>query len=375
MSAKFENILVVGLGLIGGSFAGALKSRSESTRVFGYDSSAESAEKAAELGLIDCAVNSGGDIMQLLRDSDIDLVFLAVPVDAFEEWFRIIADSAYKGIVTDAGSTKDAAIKLANKTLPHPERYVPGHPMAGSEESGLSGARADLFSGAYWILTPDAKTDINAFRRMHELLTSIGARVISVNPEDHDRAVAIVSHVPHIAAAALVTLAGNNAGEGGELLRLAAGGFKDTTRIASGSPELWAGILTGNAGIVADELNELKNILSQFEALIRANDADGIRKLLGAAAAVRDALPSKWVPQTGRLTSVRIPMDDRKGIIAKITTAAGRAECNIEAIDIDHQTEDRAILELILTDEGDIDGFIKTLKQEGFKPSRRALSA
>jgi prephenate dehydrogenase len=372
MAARFDNVMIIGLGLIGGSFAGALKAEDSQVRIFGLDINADAAARAMELGLAD-ETPGRAESIHLLAGGEIDLVVLAAPVDAYGDWFDFLDESGYEGVVTDTGSTKEPAIRLANEHLKKPERFVPGHPMAGSEQEGIDGARADLFKNAYWILTPGERTDIYAFRRLHELLTQIGARVLSIDPAEHDRAVAIISHVPHVAAAALVLLAGGHAGENGDLLRLAAGGFKDTTRIASGSSELWTGILLNNAEVVTDELSELSGIISNFEALIRAGDAEGLRAVLHSASGIRNSLPSKWVKTSSKLTEVRIPMDDRKGIIAEITTAAGHAECNIEAIDIDHQTEDRAILELILTDEGDIEGFINTLKQSNFKPRRRPL--
>jgi prephenate dehydrogenase len=372
MAARFDNVMIIGLGLIGGSVAGALKAEDPKIRIYGLDISAEAAGRALKLGLAD-ETPDRAESVRLLADGEIDLVVLAAPVDAYGAWFDLIGESGYEGVVTDTGSTKEPAISLASEHLKKPERFVPGHPMAGSEQEGIDGARPDLFKNAYWILTPGERTDIYAFRRLHELLTQLGARVLSIDPAEHDRAVAIISHVPHIAAAALVLLAGGHSGENGDLLRLAAGGFKDTTRIASGSSELWTGILLNNAEVVTDELAELSGIISRFGSLISAGDADGVRKLLRDASAIRSSLPSKWVKASAKLIEVRIPMDDRKGIIAEITTAAGHSDCNIEAIDIDHQTEDRAVLELILTDEGDLDGFIETLKSSGFKPRRRPL--
>jgi prephenate dehydrogenase len=372
MAARFDNVMIIGLGLIGGSFAGALKEEDPKVRIYALDINEEAAKKAVSLGLADDAPSRYAAI-KLLADGDIDLVVLAAPVDAYGDWFDFLDESGCEGVVTDAGSTKEPAIRLANEHLKKPERFVPGHPMAGSEQEGLDGSRSDLFKNAYWILTPGVHTDIYAFRRLHELLTQLGARVLSIDPAEHDRAVAIISHVPHVAAAALVQLAGNHAGENGELLRLAAGGFKDTTRIAAGSADLWTGILLNNSDIVADELSELTGILSHFESLVRSGDAQGVRAFLSESSGIRNSLPAKWVKPQAGLIEIRIPMDDRKGIIAEITTAAGHAECNIEAIDIDHQTEDRAILELILTDEGDIDTFIETLRESGFKPRKRNL--
>jgi prephenate dehydrogenase len=369
----FSNILIIGLGLIGGSLAESLRaSENIPVKIFGVDLNAESVSTALDLGIIDDGVVFES-VIELLSDDTLDLVVLATPVDSYPQWFDILEKSGYAGVVTDVGSTKVPVIKYAQTHLKNIKYFIPGHPMAGSEAGGISAARADLFDGAYWILTPDEETDIHVYRRLHTLLASLGARVISTTPAEHDRVIAIVSHVPHIAASSLVSLVGNHAGENGDMLRLAAGGFKDTTRVAAGSPDLWTGILLDNADIIADELCEYTHILSSIESLIRTRDEKGLHKILADAADARRALPAKWAPDSAKLIELRIPMDNRPGIIAEITAAAGRTGCNIQAIEIDHQTEERAVLELILTDEGDIDGFIATLEELKFKPYRRDL--
>ena len=235
--------------------------------------------------------------------------------------------------------------------------------MAGSERSGVTAARADLFDGAYWLLTPTHDSDPDVFSAVHALVSAVGARVISVDAEAHDEAVAIVSHVPHVAAAALVDLAAAHSGERGELMRLAAGGFKDTTRIAAGSSDLWTGICLDNADALAEGLEELRERLGGFEALVRARDADAIRAWLEGAAEVRRSLPAQWVPATAQLTELSVPMLDRPGVVAEITGAVSRAGCNIEGIDIDHETEDSAVLVLVLTDEGDQPALVADLRR------------
>jgi prephenate dehydrogenase len=245
--------------------------------------------------------------------------------------------------------------------------------MAGSERSGVGAARPDLFSGAYWLLTPGSETDPDAFSRVHALVTALGARVIAVEPKHHDETVAIVSHVPHVAAAALCDLAGVHAGPGGEMLRLAAGGFKDTTRIAAGSPELWTGICLDNADALASGLRELRLALGEFEAMVRARDGDSIKTWLTSAADVRRSLPAQWVPATTKLTELKVPMVDRPGVVAEVTAAVSHAGCNIEGIDIDHETEDRALLVLVLTDDGDFSALESELVDAGYEPRLEPL--
>lgn len=372
MTTEFKKILIVGLGLIGGSIALALKKANPDITIFCVDTDTNTIETAREKRIIDSGFvvddNDYSKVKDVLSTSEIDLIVLSIPVEAYPSWFKLIEESSYDGLITDVGSTKEAGIEYANKILTNSEDFIPGHPMAGSESFGIDAARDDLFEGAYWILTPSDTTDNQSLGKLHGLLTSIGARVISVDPKEHDRVVAIVSHVPHIAASALVTLAKEHAGKEGELLRLAASGFKDTTRVAAGNPKLWTGILLDNSEIIADALSELSEIILDTEKALRNKDRDAINEMLSKAAATRSKLPAKWVPESTRLIEVRIPMGNRPGIIAEITAIAGQTGCNIQAIEIDHQTEERAILQLTLTDEGNMEKFTTKLIDAKFKP-------
>ena len=157
-------------------------------------------------------------------------------------------------------------------------------------------------------------------------------------------------------------------------MRLAAGGFKDTTRIAAGSADLWTGICLDNAEAVSGGIEELRARLGAFEDMLRAHDADAIRAWLDRAAVVRRALPAQWVPATAQLTELAVPMLDRTGVVAEITGAVSRAGCNIEGIDIDHQSESSAVLVLVLTDEGDFDVLAADLKQRGYEAELRPLA-
>jgi prephenate dehydrogenase len=381
MIAGFNTIWIIGLGLIGGSVAAAVRSNDQGTKIIGIDVDLDTINLAHKLGLIDegiaCVpgadatvdIDFAGQLQDAREAFGRTLIILAAPADTFETWFQIIADSGYTGLITDTASTKHVVIEMANSILADSKSFIPGHPMAGSEAGGLGAARSDLFDGAYWILTPDAHTDPERFGSLHGFIAALGARPISVDPEEHDKAVAIISHIPHIAASSLVALAGNHAGEHGELLRLAAGGFKDTTRIAAGDPDLWTGIITDNADVIADELKEFIGILSDYEEKIRTGAKAAIRKNLADAAELRKTLQTtKWVPQAAKLIEMRIPMGNRPGIIAEITAAAGRMGCNILAIEIDHQTERRAILDLVLSDEGNMTGFADMLTAAGYVP-------
>lgn len=374
MSIPFEKVVIVGVGLIGGSIAAALKALPEPPQVYGVDVDEGSLESALASGALDeGAVSDDQKVDVWLSAGGSDLIVLAVPVFAAREWFERIEACGYDGVITDTASTKTAITTLAGEILSDMSRYLPGHPMAGSEVNGFSGARPDLFQGAYWILCPDDDTEDAAFLALHETFSALGARIISLDRVQHDSAVAIVSHVPHMVASSLVELTARHADERKELLRLAAGGFKDTTRIAAGSPQLWCGIALDNRTALADGLAELESILKSFEDAIRAEDAQALTDMLDASASLRRSLPAKWIPDSSKLTQVRIPMTDRTGIIAEVTGMAGHAGCNIQSIEIDHINESSAVLELILTDEGDMGRLGAELINAGFDFSFRGL--
>ena len=371
----FRRIAVVGFGLVGASFAAAVRAAYPDTRVLAVDIDERTLAEAVERGWATDGALPDDPAFERFVGDGCDLVVLATPVGAAERYFEDLARWDYRGIVTDTASTKARITALAERVLPHPENFVPGHPMAGSEVNGIEGARPDLFKGAHWILCPDADTPAEHFPRLHELVTSIGARVIALPREDHDEAVAVVSHVPHIMASSLVQLASRHADDQQALMRLAAGGFKDSTRIAAGSPELWCGIAFDNKDALSDGLDEIRGIIGAFADALASDDRAALTALLADAAAARRALPVAWVPSTERLLEVRIPMEGRPGVVAEVTTVTSSVGCNIQSIEIDHVTEDSAVLSLVLTDEGDIGQLSAQLINAGFSVSFSPLTA
>lgn len=371
----FDRIAVIGLGLVGASFAAAVRRSFPGVAVLGVDVDGPTVERALERGWVSEAALPDEPTFREFVEQGCDLVMVATPIAAVEGYFSDLASWDYRGVVSDTVSTKGRISSLANSTLPAPENYVPGHPMAGSEKSGIDGARPDLFKGAHWILCPDAATPAEHFSRLHELITGLGARVIALPREAHDDAVAIVSHVPHIVASALMQLACRHADDQQALMRLAAGGFKDSTRIAAGSPELWCGIAFDNAEALRAGLVEMQGIIGSFADSLAAGDRPQLTSLLADAADARRSLPAAWVPSTEKLLEVRIPMEDRKGVVAEATTIASSVGCNIQSIEIDHITEDSAVLSLVLTDEGDVGQLSAHLINAGFAVSFSPLAA
>ena len=371
----FERIAIIGLGMIGASFACACKEANEQIVIFGVDAASSSVETALERGWIDAGATPGDSALVDFITKGCDLIELAIPVDQARPYLDAIANCGYDGIVSDTASTKGRICAMVEEALPNPGIFIPGHPMAGSEVNGIAGAKPALFRGAHWILCPDERTPTSAYTAFHDLLTSIGARVISLPREDHDAAVAVVSHVPHIVASSLVQLANQHVDDQGSLFRLAAGGFKDSTRVAAGSSRLWSGILLDNAEEVSGSLRELRGIIESYRIAIAHGNRLLLEELLEQSAAARRAIPTRWLPATEALFEARIPMLNRQGAIAEITTCAGSRGCNIQSIGIDHLTAHTAVLSLVLTDEGDMEAFVHDLRDSGYAVSIGPLTA
>ncbi len=372
-----SRLTVIGLGLIGGSVALAARRALPELPIHAVDTDRSALAYAVEAGVADEALTPGDAIdAGWFSGGHDDLVVLGVPPVQAAAWLGSLARLGYSGLVTDVSSTKRAVVEAARdaRATGALYRFVGGHPMAGSERSGVTAASATLFDGAYYVLTPTEVTDMDAYRTVHDFVTALGARVLSIEADQHDEAVAVVSHVPHVTAAALVDLAVTRAGEmGADLLRLGAGGFKDMTRIAAGDPDLWTGICLGNAHALARGVRDLGGVLERFASALDEGDADAVRAWLAGPADVRRALPAKWVPATATLRELTVAVSDRPGVVGIVTTAVSRAGCNIEDIEIDHQSEDSAVLRLVLTDEGDTAALLADLRSRGFEPGLAPL--
>ncbi|MDG1392022.1 MAG: prephenate dehydrogenase/arogenate dehydrogenase family protein, partial [Ilumatobacter sp.] len=267
-SAPQRRANVIGLGLIGGSIALALQERGWT--VSGDDARHPTLLAALERGVIDATG----------LDPQAEITFVAVPVLAVgDQVDRALA--ATMGLVTDVGSVKGPVCRAHDD-----RRFVGGHPMAGSEFDGLDGAQADLFNSAVWVLTPLSTSDDATFAQINSIISSLGADVVALSPERHDQLVAVVSHVPHLTAATLMGMASERAEEHAALLRLAAGGFRDMTRVASGQPDIWIDICSENKVAIMSALDGLIAGLSEIRDVVAVDDHDVLRARLQAA---RDA--------------------------------------------------------------------------------------
>jgi prephenate dehydrogenase len=344
---------VVGTGLIGGSLGLALRRRGWT--VSGVDQDEARAVRAVEIGALD---RSG-------FDAAADIVFIATPAGAVVAAARRAL--AGRAVVTDVAGVKEAIVGA----LPHP-RFVGGHPMAGSEQVGVDGADADLFVGATWVLTPTEQTDPDAYALVAGVAGQLGATAVALPPRRHDDLVAVISHVPHLTAATLMNLAADAAIEHGTLLRLAAGGFRDMTRIAAGHPGIWPDVCVENREGILEVLDGLTDSLSHVRKLVADADREGLTAWLETAREARVNLPTGGMP---RDTSVelRIPVADRPAMLAEVTTLFGEMGINIADIEIAHSVEgDRGVLVLTIAERA-LDEASGALNARGFRHSHRRL--
>jgi prephenate dehydrogenase len=365
-----RRVAILGLGLIGGSFGMALKRLPDAPEVVGWSRRPVTGALALERGAID---EAAPDAVSAARGSD--LVYIAVPVESVPELARLIAPALEAGaIVTDAGSTKATVVAALDGTLPGGVTFIGVHPMAGSERAGIDAARPDLFAGAFYMLTPTEKTDAQTYQRLHGLLTRIDANVVAIDPESHDQAVAAISHVPHLIAAALVNLATEQAHGNPNVLRMAAGGFKDMTRIAAGSPEMWADICATNAPAIGEMLARFRIHLDQLTGAIAGRKREQVADELGRAARVRGELPALWQAEPTPLVELLVPMLDRPGVISEVTMTIGGLGVNIEDIEIAHETASTAVLRLVVNAAPKLEDALAVLREMGYEAQARPLA-
>jgi prephenate dehydrogenase len=342
---------VVGLGLIGASVALALKEHGWS--VTGVDS---------DRATVDSAID-GGVIIGAQLVPEVDLVVIATPAGVVarlaSEALAQLANPQV--IVTDVAGVKGSIVAQVPD-----ERFLGGHPMAGSELRGLSGARADLFHGATWVLTPTDRTSPATYSALHGILREIGANVVAVSADDHDRLVAIASHVPHLLAGSLMNEASQVAEQDAVLLQLAAGGFRDMTRIAAGDPGIWPDILFENRDAVVQSLGALEGRLKTLREALLDDGRDVILDSLLSAASARRQLPGRALSSED-LAYLRVRVSDEPGVLARVTRSASDLAVNIYDIEIAHGIEGIGGTLLLAVDANQSQMFAAALAALGFQ--------
>ncbi|MCL6518381.1 MAG: prephenate dehydrogenase [Armatimonadetes bacterium] len=292
-----DNVAIVGVGLIGGSFGMALKKRGLAESVIGIGRNPERLQKAVDLGAIDEWMT---DIKAGVRDAD--LVYISTPVGLEVHFIQQAVMAAPNGcIITDAGSTKGEICRQADRIVRKDVHFVGGHPMAGSEMTGVEAANPELFVNATYVLTPTSATSPEAMAVVQKLAEAIGSKVIVMDPEAHDWCVAAVSHLPHIIAAALVSMAHEYSLKNPQVFNLVAGSFRDMTRVASSSPVLWRDICLTNVEEIQKAAESFKQHLTEGLRTLESNDGEAFMKWFGSAKQIRDSI--FWPPQENKDSS------------------------------------------------------------------------
>lgn len=353
-SATVGSANVIGAGLIGGSVGFALRSQGWSVSITDVDDAV--AAQAVELG----AANVVG------FDEAADVTFIATPVGSIAELAKD-ALARTSGPVTDVGSTKFDIVQAIDDP-----RFVGGHPMAGSEQDGIIGAKGTLFESAMWVLTPTESTDEDSFSKVRGIVRSFGAESTTLLPRTHDQMVAQVSHVPHLTAASLMILADDMSIEHRALFRLAAGGFRDMTRISAGRPSIWPDICVANKTAIVKGLDGLIVQISELRDQVENKDRDGILETLTRARAARVNLPTGF-GAADLMTEVAVPMPDRPGEIATIATLASELDVNIYDLEITHSGEGRRGVMMMVVAREQCERLMGGLMARGYRPTSSDL--
>jgi prephenate dehydrogenase len=310
-------LAVIGVGLIGGSVG--LAAREQGAEVAGWDLDPDVLEGARERGAVDHAAASIAEAV-----AQAEACFLCAPVGALPALtVDALAVAPADCVVSDVGSTKRA---LAGAT--DDERFIGGHPIAGSEASGVEHARGDLFQGAAWYLTPGERSSGVLYERLHGLLVSLGARPMAIDAETHDRLLASVSHLPHVLANVLVAQAAETLGREGEALPRVGPSFRDATRVAGASSDVWTDIYMTNAEAIAERVDEAVERLNRVAEQLRAGDSAAVRAWNDAARDDRQRLLEADLAG-GPVHELSVSVPNRPGIVAQVALALGRGGVNI----------------------------------------------
>ena len=342
-------VALLGVGLIGGSIGLAARERL-GAHVVGWNRSPAALETALANGAIDEAVSSLSEI------GDADVAVASVSVDALPAAVRDLCDALPGAVVTDVGSTKQALVEAVDR-----ESFIGGHPLAGAESTGVAFARADLFDGATWYLTPRERTPGVLYERLARFVAGLGAVPTAIAPGDHDRLMAAISHLPHVVANLLVAQAADALG--GETMPATGPSFRDATRVAGANPALWAQIYRSNKGALGAQIDDLVARLVQVRSLLDA-DAD-LAGWQAQAADQRGALLEVGL-LGGAAREIRASVPNRPGVVAQLALALARAGINITDMSLAPEADNRTGVVGLWVRESDARRAIEIVAELGF---------
>ncbi len=347
MNTDQFTIGIIGLGLIGGSIAKTIRRVHPKSTIYGYDKDKEAGSSALKEGVLNRFYDEVDPGF-----GECDILFLCAPVSVNIEYLKkikpIVSDQC---LITDVGSVK-TPMQNAVRALDMEPQFIGGHPMVGSEQTGYENADDRLLENSYYFLTPSENTLFHLTPTFSSFIQSLGALVVTLRPEQHDYITASLSHVPHIIAAELVHLVRRGDSTNGMLRQLAAGGFKDITRIASSSPVMWENICLNNSdniqNILSDMVDDLQNVIKKLED----RDGDFINEYFKTAGEYRDSVPDHAVGLFEKVYKIYIDIPDEPGTIATVTSQLAFNHINIKNVGIVHNREfEEGVLEVVLYDD------------------------
>lgn len=317
-------VAILGVGLMGGSMGLAARERLGVERVLGYSRTRRTLDEALSLGAI---TDTAGSVEEAVAAADI--CFVATPVRTILEVSRqALAASGPDCIVTDMGSTKSSL--MASLTPIEEKRFIGGHPVCGSETAGVGNAREDLFDKATYFLTSGQGVEPASYERLHGFLAGVGARPTAINPDAHDRIMALVSHLPHVLSNSAMNQAGDLKLEGREALLSAGPSFRDLTRVAGSNPRVWTDIFMENRKWLAEALREHRESIETIEKALVGEDEEFLSGMIAQAAANRNRMLEAEHLAPAELFVVKVPVPDQPGVLSNVTVALGNAGINID---------------------------------------------
>lgn len=326
----FGIVCIMGVGLIGGSLGMAIRHRGVAANVVGFDIDPDVLYTARELGAVDWGTT---DVQKAVKDAD--MIVLCTPVGSFRKLAEQFVPHLKPGaVVTDTGSTKGQIIKELQPLFSKTNEFVGGHPMTGSERGGIEAADQYLFENAVYVVTPLPTNTKDSVAKTAALAEAVGATVVFMNPEEHDTIVAAVSHVPHITASSLVGTLMEVSGQYPSAPMLAAGGFRDTTRVAAGDPDLWLQICFSNREKLVPMLDVFCSKIMAARQYIEEGDRESLREFFSAARKQRLQIPSRLRGLLPGLFELVVTVPDRPGVIGSISALLGKNDVNIIDIEI-----------------------------------------
>jgi len=363
-------VSMIGIGLIGGSIALSLKKKySNEIFIKGFDSQTSQLHLAESLGVIDQPVIRIEDAIK-----GADVIFLCTPVQVLCELLQKVLASPYLkegAIVTDVGSTKEKIVHISQETL-SAGIFIGGHPMAGSHKSGVEAAHDRLFENAYYVLTPTQDTNEDKVAFLEELLQSTQAKIVKMKPEEHDQIVGAISHFPHIIASSLVEHVHHYHEENEWYLRLAAGGFRDITRIASSNPRMWRDIIVSNRKHLLQQMKDWQVKMDEIYDLISTGDEEQIEHFFSHAKKIRDELPERTRGAIPAFYDLYVDVPDHPGVIGQVTTLLGQNKISITNLEILETREDiMGVLRLSFRHEDDLEEAKVIIGQANYAVYRR----